>query len=113
MSLSSHSRALFVLIATGAAAPAFAHADCKVGDVCVLQGPQFGCKEQSLIRRWIDLSIEESREAAESFLSEQAAAGQCARFKTGDELRIIRYLGMRRVEAQRPGDGQSFVILLK
>jgi hypothetical protein len=104
---------MFVLIATGAAAPALANADCKVGDVCVLQGPQFGCKDQSLIRRWIELSIEESREAADGFLSEQAAAGQCARFKSGDELRVIRYLGMRRVEAQRPGDSQSYVILLK
>jgi hypothetical protein len=104
---------LCVLIAAGAAAPAFAQPDCKVGDVCVLQGPQFGCKDPSLIKRWIDLYIEESREAAERFLSEQSAAGQCARFRTGDQLRIIRYLGMRRLEAQRPGDGQSFIILLK
>lgn len=113
MSYSSFSRALFVLIAAAAAAPALAQPDCKVGDICVLQGPQFGCKDPNLIKRWIDLSIEESREAAERFLSELAAAGQCARFKTGDQLRIARYLGMRRLEAQRPGDSQSFIILLK
>jgi hypothetical protein len=113
MPYSSLSRALFVLIAAGAAAPAFAQPDCKVGDICVLQGPQFGCKDASLIKHWIDLSIEENRAAAERFLSERESVGQCARFKTGEQLRIVRYLGMRRLEAQRPGDSQSFIILLK
>lgn len=96
-----------------ASAPARAMGSCQVGDLCTVQGPQFGCKDPSLIKRWIDLNIEESREAAENFIAQQVAAGICAKFNQGDRLRITRYIGMRRIEVQRPGESDRYVILLK
>lgn len=86
---------------------------CRIGDVCTLQDPLFGCRDAELIKNWIDLYVAESREAAERFLSEQAAAGQCARFAAGDRLVPLRYLGMRRLEARRPGESQRYILLLK
>jgi hypothetical protein len=93
--------------------PALAEPACRIGDVCVLQNRLFGCRDPNLIKRWIDLSVERDREAAETFISEQAAAGQCARFGRGERLILIRYLGLRRLEARRPGESQSYILLLK
>jgi hypothetical protein len=109
----SFSRAFFVLAAAAWAAPAAAEPACKLGDICVIQSPLFGCKEPALIQRWIELYVEQDRETAERFITDQAAAGQCARFATGDRLVLLRYLGMRRLEARRPGESQSFILLLK
>jgi hypothetical protein len=88
-------------------------ASCEVGDLCVIQGAQFGCKDFGPIKRWIDLNIEVNREAADSFIAEQVGAGICARFNAGDRLRIVRYIGMRRVEVQRPGETDRYIVLLK
>ena len=109
----SFSRAFFAIAAAAWAAPAAAEPACQLGDICVIQSPLFGCKENALIERWIELYVEQDRETAERFITDQAAAGQCARFNTGDRLVLLRYLGMRRLEARRPGESQSFILLLK
>jgi hypothetical protein len=111
--LMSFSRAFFVIATTAWAAPGAAEPACKLGDICVIQSPLFGCKEPALIQRWIELYVEQDRETAERFITDQAAAGQCARFAAGDRLVLLRYLGMRRLEARRPGESQSFILLLK
>jgi hypothetical protein len=101
---------VMVVLAT---APARALDSCQVGDLCTVQGPQFGCKDPGPIKRWIELNVEVSREAAENFIAEQVAAGICAKFDKGDRLRITRYIGMRRIEVQRPGESDRFIVLLK
>jgi hypothetical protein len=101
------------LVALLASSKAFALGACEVGDLCAIQGAQFGCKDPALIKRWIDLNVEVSREAAENFIAEQVSAGSCTKFKAGDRLRITRYIGMRRIEAQRPGETERYIILLK
>jgi hypothetical protein len=113
MSFSREIFAAAVLIPILAGSPARALGSCEVGDLCAIQGPQFGCKDSSLIKRWIDINIETSREAAEAFIAEQEKAGICAQFKAGDHLRILRYIGMRRVEVQRPGETDRYIMLLK
>ncbi len=113
MSVSRGLIAAALLIPACAIQPARAIGSCEVGDLCTIQDAQFGCKDQSMIKRWIDLNVEESRDAAESFIADQVNAGICARFKAGDRLRIMRYIGMRRLEVQRPGETDRYVILLK
>jgi hypothetical protein len=108
-------RLLVLLAAPPPAAPdrALAEPGCRIGDVCALQSPLFGCRNADLIKRWIELYVDRDRDAAEAFVSEQTAAGQCARFGRGERLILIRYLGMRRLEARRPGEDKSYIILLK
>ncbi|WP_294537536.1 hypothetical protein [uncultured Rhodoblastus sp.] len=101
------------LLAVLAGAKASALGACAVGDLCTIQGPQFGCKDPGPIKRWIELNIEVGKDAAENFIDEQVAAGICAKFKGGDRLRITRYIGMRRVEVQRPGEAEHYIVLLK
>ena len=101
------------LVAVLAGSPARALDSCEVGDLCAVQGPQFGCKDPGPIKRWIELNVEVSREAAENFIAEQVAAGICAKFDKGDRLRITRYIGMRRIEVQRPGESDRYIVLLK
>jgi hypothetical protein len=96
-----------------ARSPAWALGSCQVGDLCAIQGAQFGCKDPALIKRWIDLNVEVSRDAAENFIAEQVSAGLCAKFNEGDRLRITRYIGMRRLEVRRPGETDRYIILLK
>ena len=93
--------------------PARAAGVCQTGAVCALQSEQFGCKDLASIKRWVDLYVEQDRETADLFLAAQVEAGRCALFKTGDRLRIVRYIGMRRVEVQRASETESFIILLK
>lgn len=93
--------------------PARALGVCETGAICALQSEQFGCRDLASIKRWVDLYVEQSRETADRFLAAQVEAGQCARFKTGDRLLILRYVGMRRVEVQRAGETQRFILLLK
>jgi hypothetical protein len=57
--------------------------------------------------------VEENRESADRFIAAQVEAGQCAVFKPGDRLRILRYVGMRRLEVQRAGETERFIMLLK
>lgn len=113
MSLTRGIFARAVLIATIANSQARAGGACDIGELCSIQEPQFGCKDYSLIRRWIDINIEISREAADAYIAEQEKAGLCAQFKAGDQLRILRYIGMRRVEVQRPGESVRYIVLLK
>ncbi len=86
---------------------------CKEGELCTLQNEQFGCKDLSQLKRWIDINIEIDRAAGDKFLADQVEAGQCAQFKTGDRLRIVHYMGMRRLEVQRAGETERFIILLR
>lgn len=102
-----------VLLPVLASPPAQALGSCDVGDLCTIQTSLFGCKDKSLIKRWIDTYVDESKEAANDFIAKQVAAGQCAQFKEGDKLRIVRYLGMRRLEVERPGESERFILLLK
>ena len=95
------------------AAPAFAFDSCKEGELCTLQSEQFGCKDLSELKRWIDINIEIDRAAGDKYLADQVQAGQCAQFKTGDRLRIVHYMGMRRLEVQRAGQTERFIILLR
>lgn len=95
------------------AAAAEMAAGCRIGDICALQGPLFGCKDFSDIKRWIDIYVDVSREAAEHYIDQQVALGQCARFHTGERLRLLRYLGLRRLEVRRPDEFQTFITLLK
>lgn len=107
---------LFFLLAVlplSAAGSVRADSGCRIGDVCVLQNALFGCKDPSLIKRWIDLYVEQDPDAAEAFVSEETAAGRCARFERGERLILVRYLGIRRLEARRPGDSERFILLLK
>jgi hypothetical protein len=104
--------AVLLSLAT-ASPPARALGACNTGEVCALQSEQFGCRDLASIKRWVDLYVEQSREMADRYLAAQVEAGQCARFKTGDRLRIIRYVGMRRLEVQRAGETERFIILLK
>ncbi len=94
-------------------ARALATKGCRIGDICVMQSPLFGCKQQSDIKQWIDTYVDQDRAAAEKYVDDQVAAGECARFQTGDKLRLVRYLGLLRLEVRRPGDSQSFIMLLK
>ena len=86
---------------------------CEPGEICALQSEEFGCKDARLIKRWVDLYVEESRESADRFIATQVETGQCAVFKPGARLRILRYVGMRRVEVQRAGETERFIMLLK
>ncbi len=94
-------------------ARALATKGCRIGDICVMQSPLFGCKDMSDIKHWIDTYVDQDREAAEKYVDSQVTTGECARFQTGDKLRLVRYLGLRRLEVRRPGDSQSFIMLLK
>jgi hypothetical protein len=96
-----------------ASLPARALGVCEAGAFCALQSEQFGCKDLAPIKRWVDLYVEQSRETADRYIATQVEAGQCALFKTGDRLLIIRYVGMRRVEVQRAGETERFILLLK
>lgn len=105
-------------LACAAAAPPSARAadktvGCEMGEVCTLQGPQFGCKDFSDIKHWIDIYVDVDRDAAEKYIDDQVATGECTRFHTGDKLKLLRYLGLRRLEVRRPNDVQTFIILLK
>ena len=93
--------------------PAEAAGVCESGEICALQSEAFGCKDVSLIKRWVDLYVEESRESADRFIATQVETGQCAVFKPGARLRILRYVGVRRVEVQRDGENERFIMLLK
>ena len=94
-------------------APASAFDSCKEGELCTLQSEQFGCKELGQLKRWVDLNIEIDRAAGDKYLADQVEARQCAQFKIGDRLRIVHYLGMRRLEVQRAGETERFIILLR
>lgn len=94
-------------------ARALATRGCRLGDVCVMQSPLFGCKDQSDIKHWIDTYVDQDREAAEKYIDDRVVAGECARFQTGDKLLLVRYLGLRRLEVRCPGESQSFIMLLK
>jgi hypothetical protein len=113
MPFSRTSFAAAVFIPIMMSPPARALGACDVGDLCTIQSALFGCKDASLIKRWIDLNIEISREAAETFIADKVTTGECAQFKEGDKLRITRYIGMRRIEVQRPGETERFIMLLK
>jgi hypothetical protein len=102
-----------LLISLLASPQARALGTCDVGDLCTIQTALFGCKDPALIKHWIDTYVEENKEAAETYISEQVKAGLCAEFKAGDKLRITRYIGMRRIEVQRPGETERFIMLLK
>jgi hypothetical protein len=86
---------------------------CESGAICILQSEAFGCKDASPIKRWVDLYVEENRETADRFIASQVDVGQCAVFKPGVHLRILRYVGMRLVEVQRAGETERFIMLLK
>ena len=43
-----------------------------------MQSPLFGCKDLSDIKRWIDTYVDQNREAAEKYVDDQVAAGECA-----------------------------------
>lgn len=92
---------------------AWAEGGCGVGEVCALQSEAFGCKDASLIKRWVDLYVEENRDAADHFIATQVEAGHCAMFKPGARLKILRYVGMRRLEVQRADETERFIMLLK
>ena len=93
--------------------PAEAAGVCESGEICALQSEAFGCKDVSLIKRWVDLYVEANRESADRFIAAQVETGQCAVFKPGARLRILRYVGMRRVEVERAGENEKFIMLLK
>jgi hypothetical protein len=86
---------------------------CAVGDICELTFPLFGCKDEKPLRRWVEVYVDEGRDRAETYLTEQVDAGQCVRFEKGDKLRIVRYIGMSRLEAARPDETQRWLMLLK
>jgi len=98
-------------------APASAHAEakvrCAVGDICELTFPLFGCKDGDPLKRWVELYVDASRADAEAYLDTQEKSGQCVRFFKGDKLRIVRYIGMSRLEVARPGETQRWLMLLK
>jgi hypothetical protein len=104
-----------LLIAALLAFPAHAEpkARCAVGDICELTFPLFGCKDGEPLKRWVEIFVDESRERAEDYLTEQTKAGRCMRFEKGDKLRIVRYIGMSRLEASRPDETQRWLMLLK
>ena len=102
------------------ALPAFtaaAHADpkprCAVGDICELTFPLFGCKDEKPLRKWVELYVDDGYRQAEAYLNEETDAGHCVRFEKGDKLRILRYIGMSRLEASRPDEDQRWLMLLK
>ncbi len=99
------------------AAPAPGRAEpghrCNVGDVCELTFPLFGCKDEAPLGHWVELFVDESREVAEAYLTEQEKAGQCIRFQKGDKLRILRYIRQSRLVASRPDETQNYFVLLK
>jgi hypothetical protein len=96
-----------------AASPAHALDGCHVGEICELTFPLFGCKDATRLKRWVDLYVDDSRDAAEAYLDAEEAAGRCLRFNKGDRLRIVRYIGLSRLEAARPGETQIYTVLLK
>lgn len=104
---------ILIILTALAGSPARAQSACRIGDVCAIQSPLFGCRDEGQIKRWIDLYVEQDRDAAEKFIADRVAAGECVQFRTGDRLRLLRYLGMRRLEVQRPGDSARFIMLLK
>lgn len=104
---------LALAVISAAPARALATRGCRIGDVCAMQSPLFGCKDLSDIKHWIDMYVDQNREAAEKYVDDQVAAGECARFQTGDKLLLVRYLGLRRLEVRRPGESQTFIMLLK
>ncbi|MBB4197871.1 hypothetical protein CCR94_11405 [Rhodoblastus sphagnicola] len=101
----------------GAIFTAPAHADpkprCAVGDICELTFPLFGCKDEVPLRRWVELYVDATPEKAEAYITEQEEAGQCMRFYKGDKLRIVRYIGLSRLEAMQPNGEQRWLMLLK
>ncbi len=103
----------FLVLTALAPRPAQAQNACNVGDVCAIQGPLFGCRDFGDIKRWIDTYVDQDRETAERYIDAQVAAGECVRFHAGEKLRLVRYLGLRRLEVRRPGESQSFIMLLK
>lgn len=107
---------LALALAVVFALPAVARADkvrCAVGDICELTFPLFGCKDEKPLRRWVEIYVDDSRNAAEAYLTEQENSGQCVRFQKGDKLRILRYIGLSRLEASRPDETQRWLMLLK
>jgi hypothetical protein len=104
-------------LALVAGAPAAAGAEpkprCAVGDVCELTFPLFGCKDEKPLRKWVETYVDESPQKAEDYLTEQENSGQCMRFFKGDKLRILRYIGLSRLEASRPDNSQRWLMLLK
>lgn len=105
--------AALVSLLTLAATAAPQEDACEPGGLCALQSEQFGCKELAPLKRWVDIYVENSRAAADRYMETRIQSGECARFRKGDRLRVIRYVGMRRVEVQRAGETQSFILLLK
>jgi hypothetical protein len=94
-------------------APAAAGARCNVGDICELTFPLFGCKNEIPLKKWVEIFVDDSRDAAEAYLSGEVKTGLCVRFEKGDRLRILRYIGLSRLEAARPGEDQRWLMLLK
>jgi hypothetical protein len=98
-------------------APAAAHAApkprCAVGDICELTFPLFGCKDDKPLRQWVELFVNGSAQKAETYLDQQEDAGNCVRFHKGERLRIVRYIGLSRLEAERPDETQRWLMPLK
>ncbi|MCW2283596.1 hypothetical protein M2323_001368 [Rhodoblastus acidophilus] len=86
---------------------------CAVGDICELTFPLFACKTGDPLKRWVELYVDESRDVAEAYLDTEEKTGQCVRFAKGDKLRIVRYIGMSRLEVARPDETQRWLMLLK
>jgi len=95
--------------------PAYAQAKvrCAVGDVCELTFPLFGCKDGEPLKKWVEIFVDESHQKAEEYLTTEENAGRCVRFYKGEKLRILRYIGLSRLEAARPGEDQRWLMLLK
>lgn len=106
---------LLAALATLVAAPAHAEPKvrCAVGDICELTFPLFGCKDGDPLKRWVELYVDHSRDMAEAYLDTEEKSGQCVRFAKGDKLRIVRYIGMSRLEVSRPDETQRWLMLLK
>jgi hypothetical protein len=104
---------LSLLFGLAAQTPALGLGRCAVGDICVLTFPLFGCKDPDRLKPWVELYVDQSPEAAENYLTEEENAGRCARFNVGDHLRIVRYIGLSRIEATRAGETERYTVLLK
>jgi hypothetical protein len=100
-----------------ALAPAPVRADpkprCAVGDICELTFPLFGCKDEKPLRKWVETFVDDGQAAAEAYLTDEEKTGVCVRFNKGDKLRIVRYIGMSRLEATRPDEDKRWLMLLK
>jgi len=108
-------RMFWLLLAAVLAVPAHAEPKvrCAVGDICELTFPLFGCKDGEPLKRWVEIYVDDSRDLAEAYLDTQEKAGKCVRFAKGDKLRIVRYIGMSRLEVTRPDETQRWLMLLK